>query len=131
MSLNHHQDEQIHDRFADLEAKREREQKRFYARSPKPIQRAITQVMVRKGYGRQQATGHLEQAWRQAVGESFADATAVGKLYRGTLQVFVANSTIQQEIMFVQQEILKRLHQAVGNRDIRNLRFQVNASATG
>ncbi len=67
---------------------------------PKPIADIMAQLMARRGYAREQSAAAYDDAWRSAVGEAIARFTRAGAIRRGALEVFVANSTLMQELTF-------------------------------
>ena len=74
---------------ADFIARRDREQRRHYARKPKKIADVLAQLITARGYGRIQADADFTAAWQQAAGETIAKYTRPGQLRRGTLEVTV------------------------------------------
>ena len=79
-----------HEAAADFLARRDREQRRHYARKPKKIADVLAQLITARGYGRIQAAADFTAAWQQAAGETIAKYTRPGRLRRGTLEVTVA-----------------------------------------
>jgi predicted nucleic acid-binding Zn ribbon protein len=110
---------------ADFFARRDREQRRHYARKPKKISDVLAQLITARGYGRVQATADFNAAWQQAAGATIAKYTRPGRLRRGTLEVTAGNSTIIQEVTFQKQQILSKLQSAVPDASIRDIRFRV------
>lgn len=95
--------------------------------SPQPIADVLAQLLARRGYARQSAAASCEAAWKEAVGNSLAKATRPGNIRRGALEVFVANSTLLQELVFQKTQLLDRLRQLLPDEGIRDLRFRVGA----
>jgi predicted nucleic acid-binding Zn ribbon protein len=116
-----------HQAAADFLARREREQRRHYARKPKKIADVLAQLITARGYGRIQATADFNAAWQQAAGATIAKYTRPGRLKRGTLEVTAGNSTIIQELTFQKQQILSQLQTALPNAKIRDIRFRVGS----
>jgi hypothetical protein len=110
---------------ADFAARREREARRQYARRPKKIADVVAQLVAKRGYGRIEADGELAAAWRNAAGEQLAAASRPGKIRRGQLEVWVANSTILQEFTFQKQRIVAELARLMPTANIRGLRLRV------
>lgn len=112
---------------ADFLARRNREKRRFHARKPKSIANILAQLITARGYGRIQADADFSTAWHQAVGETIAKYTRVGRVRRGMLEVTAANSMIIQELTFEKQKILTQLQTAQPDAKIRDLRFRVGS----
>jgi predicted nucleic acid-binding Zn ribbon protein len=112
---------------ADFITRRDREQRRHYARKPKKIADVLAQLITARGYGRIQATADFTAAWQQAAGATIAKYTRPGRLRRGTLEVTAGNSTIIQELTFQKQQILTQLQTALPDAKIRDIRFRVGS----
>ena len=110
---------------ADFAARREREQRRHYARRPKKIADVLAQLITARGYGRVQADGEIHAAWHAAAGVTLARFTRPGRVRRGQLEVTVTNSTIVQELTFEKQRILAAMQAEVPQARIRDLRFRI------
>jgi hypothetical protein len=110
---------------ADFITRRAREKRRIYARRPKKIADVVAQLIAQRGYGRIEADEELAAAWRTAAGDQLAAASQPGKIRRGQLEVWVANSTTLQEFTFHKQRILAELSRHLPNAKIRGLRFRV------
>jgi predicted nucleic acid-binding Zn ribbon protein len=112
---------------ADFVARREREQRRHYARKPKSIGNVIAQLITARGYGRIQADANFADAWKAAAGEALAKYTLPGRLRRGVLEITVGNSMAVQELTFQKQQILKQLQTNLPDAKIRDLRFRIGS----
>jgi predicted nucleic acid-binding Zn ribbon protein len=110
---------------ADFALRRDREQRRHYARRPKAIKDVLAQLITARGYGRIQATADFRAAWRTAAGETFAAYTLPGRLKRGVLEVTVTNSIVIQELTFQKQQILTALRDQCPDANIRDVRFRI------
>jgi predicted nucleic acid-binding Zn ribbon protein len=117
------------DAAADFVARREREQRRHYARRPKKIANVLAQLITARGYGRIQATADFSAAWQAAAGEKLARHTRPGRLRRGQLEITVTNSTIVQELTFQKRQILAALRAEAPDANIRDLRFRIGTIA--
>jgi predicted nucleic acid-binding Zn ribbon protein len=115
------------DAAADFDARRQREQRRHYARRPKKIRDVLAQLITARGYGRLQADGEIQAAWQTAVGDSLARFTRAGRIRRGQLEVTVSTSTVMQELTFEKQRILAALRAEIPHVRIRELRFRIGA----
>jgi predicted nucleic acid-binding Zn ribbon protein len=125
MSLYDTPEARAADTAADFAARRDREERRSFARRPKAIRDVLAQLLNKRGYGRIAASEKLAEAWTAAAGESLAAASRPGKLSRGTLEITVTNSTIMQEFTFHKHQILAELGRTLPDAKIRNLRFRV------
>jgi predicted nucleic acid-binding Zn ribbon protein len=115
------------DAVSDFARRREREQRRHYARRPKKIADVLAQLITARGYGRIQADADFTAAWQAAAGTSLARFTRPGRLRRGQLEVTVSNSTIIQELTFEKQNILAALQAKLPDANIRDLRFRLGS----
>ncbi|MCI0333647.1 MAG: DUF721 domain-containing protein [Planctomycetes bacterium] len=106
-----------------------REQRRHYARRPKPIKDVLAQLITLRGYGRIQADADFTAAWRAAAGETFAQYTLPGRLKRGVLEVTVSNSIVIQELTFRKQQILATLREQLQGANIRDVKFRIGTIA--
>jgi predicted nucleic acid-binding Zn ribbon protein len=93
--------------------------------APQPIADVLAQLMARRGYARESAAASCEAAWRAAAGTAIAKMTRPGNVRRGVLEVFVANSTLLQELGFQKIQILTRLKESHADDSIRDLRFRI------
>jgi predicted nucleic acid-binding Zn ribbon protein len=114
-----------HDAASDFVARRDREQRRHYARRPKRIGDVLAQLITARGYGRIQADGELVAAWHKAAGPQLARFTLPGRLRRGQWEITVSNSTVVQELTFEKERILAALREALPDAQIRDLRFRI------
>ena len=64
--------------------------------------------------------------WKQAVGEPLAQRTKPFRLFKSTLIVSVPSAMWKRELHHLQEEILKSLHQAMGQRIVFALEFRVD-----
>lgn len=115
------------DAAAEFAARRDREQRRHYARRPKKIADVLAQLITARGYGRIQATADFTAAWQAAAGEALAKYTRPGRLRRGVLEITVSNSTVVQELTFQKQRILAKLQAEHADARIRDIRFRIGS----
>ncbi len=94
-------------------------------RGPQPIGDILAELMARKGFAGVRGEEAYRAAWQEAVGEPVAQHTRTGKLHRGLLEIFVANSMLMQELTFQKVGLLKSLNQNMPDEKIRGLRFKV------
>ena len=109
----------------DFAAQRQREERRFYGRKPKKIGDVVAQLITQRGYGRLGTDEQLSTAWQKSAGEPLAKFSRAGKIRRGTLEVWVANSTMMQEFGFEKARILAALQTELPDAKIRDLRFKL------
>ena len=113
------------DHAIDFATRRQREERRSYARRPKKIADVVAQLLTNRGYGRIEANADLANAWAAAAREPLAADSRPGKIRRGTLEVSVTNSTVMQEFTFQKQRILAELGRKMPDAKIRDLRFRI------
>jgi len=85
----------------------------------------LSELLLKRGYAREQAGAALDEAWQRAAGERFAGQTRVGQIKRGALEVIVASSTVAQELNFQKTAILSALATLLPEERIANLRCRV------
>ena len=90
---------------------------------PERIGKILTRIMARRGFQRQIFQEQIENIWAEAVGETLAGQTRPGNIRRGVLEVFVAHSIFEQELSFLQPEILQKLNAAMGENKIKRFKF--------
>lgn len=96
-------------------------------RGPQPIGDILAELMARKGFARARGEEAYQAAWQEAVGQGVAQYTRTGKLRRGLLEIFVANSMLIQELTFQKAGLLKSINQKLPDEKIRDLRFKVGS----
>jgi len=64
--------------------------------------------------------------WQRAVGETLAEKTKPFRLYKSTLVVSVPSLMWKRELHHLQEEIIERLRQAMGQRMVHALEFRVD-----
>lgn len=92
---------------------------------PQPIKEVLAELVLRRGYAREQSVAAFDAAWSAAAGEFFAGHTRCGLLKRGVLEVVVANSILLQEITFRKAAVLAELARLLPDAKIRDLKFRV------
>jgi len=98
-------------------------------RGPQSVSKIVSEIMVRRGIGRQRATEDRNDAWQSAVGQEMAAVSCCGNIRRGKLEVIVANSLIVHELTFRKQEIIEKLKQTMPDVVVDDLRFRVGSVA--
>jgi predicted nucleic acid-binding Zn ribbon protein len=110
---------------AEFMTRRDREQRRHYARKPKTIAAVLAQLITARGYGRVQANEDFTAAWEGAVGATIAQYSRPGRLRRGVLEVTVSNSMMVQELTFQKQDVIAKLQAEFPDAKLRDIRFRV------
>ncbi len=106
---------------------REVARRQYVQRAPQPIAEPLSRLLSRQGYAQQVGMEQRDQAWRQAVGQTLAEHTRVGRLRRGVLEVIVRNSAVMQQLVFGKRQLLSRLAENAPGLTIRDCRFRVGA----
>ena len=88
----------------------------------------VDQVLARRGYVDGMANEQIRQSLEKELGETLAAECQVGKLNRGTLQIFVGDSVMMQELNFRKRQILRRLQSDLPSSRINDVRFKVQSS---
>lgn len=93
----------------------------------KPVRlgEALAELILRRGYAREQSQADLTTAWQTAAGEMLGRFTRVGQNKRGVVEVIVANSAIVQELTFRKSELIATLVEQLPQEKIRDLKFRV------
>lgn len=99
--------------------------KHYKQKGPRPIGDILSELMARKGFARVRGEDAYREAWQEAVGQAVGQYTRTGKLRRGLLEIFVANSMLIQELTFQKVGLLKSLNEKLPDEKIRDLRFKV------
>jgi predicted nucleic acid-binding Zn ribbon protein len=117
--------ENLGSQFDDFQQRRDREERRYFARRPKQIKNILAQVVQQRGYAQVRVAGERDAAWAQAAGEVTAAATRVGTLRRGTLEILVTNSLLMQELTFRKEALINQLQAALPDAGIKQIKFRV------
>ncbi len=92
----------------------------------KTIRSVIKTLLVKRGITDEQSSLELEEAWRKAVPAAIASETRVGRIYRGSLTVWVKNNLVLQELDFSKSKILAILKSELPHIKLRDVRFRVD-----
>ena len=92
---------------------------------PKPIASVLSELLARRGYVREQSASALQDVWSEIAGPSLAAMSRPGTVKRGVLEVFLANSTLAQEMSFQKPGLLAKLAARLPEEKIRDMRFRV------
>ena len=112
---------------ADFLARRDREQRRHYARKPKKIGDVLAQLITARGYGRIQADANFADAWQAAAGEPSPNTPAPAASAAASSKSPSPTRSIIQELTFQKQQILAELKPQLPDAKIRDLRFRVGS----
>jgi len=96
-------------------------------RHPRKMADVLSELLVRTGCARVQATESLKQVWHSVVKEPLAAYTRLGHVRRGVLEVYVAHSPLLQELSFRKKELLAGLMDRLPDEGIKDLRFRLAA----
>lgn len=113
------------ERIGDLAERSERWQKWSRARRPKTLRDVLAQVVTKRGYGANQASEQLAEAWATAAGDLLAARSRAIRVNRGRLEVTVASSTVMQQLAFEKQRIVTELNRLLPEARISDLRAKV------
>ncbi len=114
----------LNEKFGDVEQRRLSQQRRFYAKQPKPIGKVIAQLVQRRGFAQVRTADQRDTVWRTLIGDMASD-TQLGSLRRGVLEIIVSNSLLMQELTFRKEELLTGLQEALPEAKVEQLRFRV------
>jgi len=81
--------------------------------------------MARKGYAQTESAGELEMAWNSIVGAKWQAKTKVGNISRGVLEVNVASSMVNQQLVFQKRKLLAQLQKLLPQNNLKDLRFRI------
>lgn len=90
----------------------------------KHMREPISQLFARNGYAQATTSADIAGAWHDAVGETMASQSRVGKVRRGVLEVVVANSAVSQELTFRKVELAAELARRLPDHKIKSIRFR-------
>ena len=95
---------------------------------PEPLGEVLARLFASRGLGAQQWQLQLEQAWREVAGTRWAEATRLGTLRRGVLEVLVRDASVFHELVqFHQGQWLAGLQARLGPERVRKERFRLAA----
>ena len=95
--------------------------------APRRASEVVSDLLARRGYAQEQASDELAVSWQQAVGGAVASQSRVGRLRRGVLEVYVASSTLVQELSLRKRQVMRELRKNVPESKVRDLRFRVGS----
>ena len=101
------------------------QKRQFFRRRPKKSADIVARLMARKGYGQQQSTNQLVDAWNVVVGDNWREQTRVGVIRRGVLEVMVGSSVLNQRLEFEKKKLLAGLQAQLPKTTIKDIRFKI------
>ena len=81
--------------------------------------------MARKGYSQTAKADELQQVWETIVGDKWKSKTKVGLVKSGVLEIYVANSAVNQQLEFKKKKLLDALNKSNQKTNFKNIRFRV------
>ena len=93
------------------------------AKTPPSMGEVLGEFFRRTGINRKIQEQKILNSWEEAVGEGVAERTQAIRVQNRVLQVKVANSVWMQELQFMKELIMQKLHQQAGKNILQDLRF--------
>jgi len=93
------------------------------AKTPPSMGEVLGEFLRRTGINRKIQEQKILNSWEEAVGEGVAERTQPIRVKNRVLQVKVANSVWMQELQFMKELIMQKLHRQTGNDILQDLRF--------
>jgi len=98
-------------------------------RDPRRLGSVLSELFALRGYGRRETNDQLQQAWRNAAGETVARQTRVLEIKRGTLHVAVAHSPLLAELTgFYRRPLVAKLAQLAPELRIKDVKFRLDGN---
>lgn len=101
--------------------------KKFRVPRSKTARSIVNRLLARKGYAQVEERDQIQALWNQVVGDHVARYSRCGRLLRGTMEVYVANSLVLSELTFDKSNILARLQKESLGKAIQDLKFRLGA----
>lgn len=115
------------DREALARLKDETRWRPYRVREPARMGDVLAQLMAKRGYAQERTLAEQERVWNEVIGPELSAETRAGLVRKGVLEVFVASSTLLQELTFRKRELLDKLSAKLPDRKIRDLKFRVGS----
>ncbi len=104
----------------------------MHEHGPELLREVLARLFTARGWGRQQATRRLVEAWRRAVGPEHASGTQVRGLKHGVLEIVVENAVVLQELAhYHKRRLLTALAEQLPGARITDIRFRLGRIANG
>lgn len=97
----------------------------------KPFRSFIANLMVTRGYARQQEATAVADAWVAVAGPKAAARSRAGKVFKGVLSIFVDDAALIQELTFRKRILVEELAQRLPDHRIRDVRFKADSKRSG
>lgn len=97
----------------------------------KPFRSFIANLMVTRGYARQQEATVVADAWVAVAGPKAAARSRAGKVFKGVLSIFVDDATLIQELTFRKRKLVEELAKRLPDHTIRDVRFKADSKRSG
>jgi hypothetical protein len=104
------------------------------AKNPPSLGEVLGNFLRRSGLTRKIQEQKILNSWDKAVGEAIAERTQPVNVKNRVLRVKVTNSVWMQELQFMKDLIIKKLHEQIGENFLQDLRFfigEVDPSEVG
>jgi len=96
---------------------------RKIAKTPPSLGEVLENFLKRSGLDRRIREQKILNSWDRAVGEAIAERTQPVSVKNRVLRVKVTNSVWMQELQFMKDLIIKKLHEQIGENLLQDLRF--------
>jgi len=91
----------------------------------KSLASVLDKLILLKGYAAEQSVVELQEQWRIAVGEKLASQSKVGKVQRGTLNIYAANSMVMSELDLSRMAALRHLKRTLPDSKIKSIKIRL------
>ena len=112
-------------------AQRHYEEQAWRPADARPFQSLIANLMVARGYARQQEATAVADAWAAVAGSVAASRSRAGRVFKGVLSVFVDDATLMQELNFRKRKLVEELARRLPDHKIRDVRFKADSKRNG
>ncbi len=92
-------------------------------KNPSPLGKVLEHFLKSSGLKRRIAEQKLLDSWEKAVGVAIAERTQPIGVKNRVLQVRVSSSVWMQQLQFLKELILQKLHEQTGNQFLQDVRF--------
>jgi hypothetical protein len=115
----------VEEEFQNLIRRCELARRRAVAREPKRAADIMAAVLQRRGYGRFMENEQLAAEWTAIVDARLRPFTRPVRVFRGRLEVLVANSAVMQELTFAKAALVERFNRETVTHPISDIRLRV------
>jgi hypothetical protein len=91
----------------------------------KSLASVLDKLIIEKGYSAEQSMLELREQWTIAVGEELAAQSRVGKVRRGTLQIYASNPIVMSELDLCRRRALQHLQKVLPDFKIKALKINL------